>query len=66
MILIAKVVSYWCNFLSINWAKTSSLGLEKDKPFFKFYFQLKLDIKKYNEQYVPMAIKAFENSHDRF
>jgi len=28
--------------------------------------QLKLDIKKYNEQYKPIIIKSFSSSHDRF
>jgi len=28
--------------------------------------QLKLDLKKYNAQYKPIAIKTFTESHDRF
>lgn len=28
--------------------------------------QLALDLKKHNEQYSPITIKIFENSHDRF
>jgi len=28
--------------------------------------QLKLDLKKHNEQYLPIEIKVFKEAHDRF
>ena len=32
----------------------------------KFYKDLNLDLKKYNEQYKPINIKQFASAHDRF